>query len=214
MHMKIRELFSLEHTLAKEKLAELEYPWEALDSLGAWIAQLGDTLKDYREVQPLVWVHPTVKVAASALLVGPCIIGPETELRHGAFIRGNVLVGAGCVVGNSTELKNAILFDRAQVPHFNYVGDSILGYKAHLGAGAICSNVRGDKGLVTVGRIPTGRKKLGAMVADGAEVGCHAVLNPGTVIGRNTRVYPVSSVRGIVPANCIYKNDGTIIQME
>ena len=148
------------------------------------------------------------------LLEGPCIIGPDTELRQGAFLRGNVLIGSGCVIGNSTEVKNAILFDGVQVPHFNYVGDSILGYKAHLGAGVVCSNVRGDKGTVSVGGLSTGRKKVGAMVGDHAEIGCHTVLNPGTVIGRRTRVYPVSSVRGIVPADCIFKNNGTVIAMK
>ena len=211
---RISQLFDLEHTLAKDYLAEFVYPWEALGGIGEMILQLGPTLKDYREVQPQVWVHPTVEAAATVLLEGPCIIGPDTQLRQGAYIRGNALIGSGCVVGNSTELKNVILFDGVQVPHFNYVGDSILGYKAHLGAGAVCSNVRGDKEKVSVGGIPTGRKKVGAMVGDFAEVGCHAVLNPGTVIGRNARVYPTACVRGIVPENSIYKNDGSIVKMD
>lgn len=211
---RISELYDLEHTQAKELLERLTYPWEALGEIGDLIRRLGPALEDYRQVQPDIWVHPTAKVADSALLTGPCIIGPDTEVRHCAFIRGNVLVGSGCVVGNSTELKNAILFDGVQVPHYNYVGDSILGYKAHLGAGAVCSNVRGDKGLVTVDGIATGRKKVGAMVGDLAEVGCHAVLNPGTVIGRNARVYPTACVRGIVPAEHIYKTDGTVTEIK
>ena len=155
----------------------------------------------------------SAKIADSAVLEAPCIIGADSELRTGAYIRGSVLVGCGCVVGNSTELKKAILFDGVQVPHFNYVGDSILGYKAHLGAGVICSNVRGDKGLVSVGGIPTGRKKVGAMIGDYGEIGCNTVLNPGTVIGKNARVYPISSVRGFVPEDAIHKNDGTIVKI-
>ena len=212
--MEIDELFSLEHTLAQAYLARFRYPWAALEGLKSWILQTGPGLEGYREVQPGVWVHPSARMADSAQVAAPCIIGPDTEVRHGAFIRGSVLVGAGCVVGNSTELKNAILFDGVQVPHYNYVGDSILGYKAHLGAGAVCSNVRGDKGLVVVGGIPTGRKKLGAMVGDFGEIGCHAVLNPGAVIGRGARVYPVSSVRGMVPAGYIYKNNGTMTEIK
>ena len=209
--MKIVELFSLEHTAAKAYLEQFVYPWAALPGIGDMIRELGVKLEGYMEMRPQVWVHPTARIADSVGLTGPCIVGPDAELRHCAFIRGSVLVGSGCVVGNSTELKNAILFDGAQAPHFNYVGDSILGYKAHLGAGVVCSNVRGDKGLVVVGGIATGRKKVGAMVGDHAEIGCHAVLNPGTIIGKGARVYPVSSVRGIVPAAHIYKNDGTII---
>lgn len=211
---RISELFDLEHTQAKAYLESVSYPWQALEGLGEWISRLGPTLEGYREVQPGVWVHPSARMADSAQVAAPCIIGPDTEVRHGAFIRGSVLVGAGCVVGNSTELKNAILFDGVQVPHYNYVGDSILGYKAHLGAGAVCSNVRGDKGLVVVGGIPTGRKKVGAMVGDFGEIGCHAVLNPGTVIGRQARVYPTACVRGTVPPGYIYKNDGTMTEIK
>ena len=212
--MTIRELFSSEYTLARPYLEEFLYPWEALEGLKTWLLQLGPALGEYRELRPGVWAHPTARIADTALTEGPAIIGPETEIRQGAFIRGSALIGGGCVVGNSTELKNAILFDGVQVPHFNYVGDSILGYKAHLGAGAICSNVRGDKGLVSVAGTATGRKKVGAMIGDYAEIGCNAVLNPGTVIGKNARVYPAASVRGIVPADCIYKNDGTIVSLE
>lgn len=209
---KISELYDLEHTQAKVFLEGFAYPWQALEEIGTMILKLGPTLENYREVCPGIWIHPSARVAESAQLAAPCIIGPDTEVRHCAFIRGNALIGQGCVVGNSSEIKNAILFDGVQVPHFNYVGDSILGYKAHLGAGAVCSNVRGDKGLVSVGGIPTGRKKVGAMIGDLAEIGCHAVLNPGTVIGKGTRVYPVSSVRGVVPAESIYKSDGSIVR--
>jgi len=209
--MTIRELYSLEHTLARPWLEKFTYPWAALEGLRNWLLQLGQTLEDYEEPAAGVWVHPTARIEVTARLEAPCIIGENTQLRTGAYIRGSVLIGRDCVVGNSTELKNAILFDGVQVPHFNYAGDSILGYKAHLGAGAICSNVRGDKGLVSVGGIPTGRKKVGAMVGDFAEIGCNTVLTPGTVIGKHARIYPVSSVRGIVPANCIHKNDGTIL---
>ena len=206
-------LFDLEHTMAKEYLAGFEYPWQALEGIGDLILQLGLALgEDYRQVTPEVWVHGSAKVADTAFIAGPCIIGANTEIRPGAFLRGSILVGENCVVGNSTELKNCILFDGVQVPHYNYVGDSILGYKAHLGAGAVTSNVRGDKGLVTVQGIPTGRKKVGAMVGDFGEIGCGAVLNPGTVIGRNSQVYPLSCVRGVVGENCIYKNSGEIVK--
>ena len=212
--MTIEELFSLEYTLAREYLKQFRYPWAALEGLKNWIQLFGAALEGYQQRQPGVWVHPSAEIADTAQLTGPCIVGPETELRHGAFLRGSVLIGSRCVVGNSTEVKNAILFDGVQVPHFNYVGDSILGYRAHLGAGVICSNVRGDKGLVSVGGIPTGRKKVGAMVGDEAEIGCNTVLNPGTVIGKRTRIYPVSSVRGMVPADSVFKNDGTIYEMK
>lgn len=208
--MTIRELYSLEHTLARPWLEKFTYPWEALEGLGKWLRQFGTTLEAYEELAPGLWVHPSAGIAQSAVLEAPCIIGPNSQLRPGVYIRGSVLVGSDCVVGNSTELKNAILFDGVQVPHFNYVGDSILGYKAHLGAGVICSNVRGDKGFVSVGGIPTGRKKVGAMVGDFGEIGCNTVLNPGSVIGKHSRIHPVSSVRGIVPANAIHKNNGTI----
>ena len=213
--MKIENLYDLSHTLAKDYLAGFVYPWQALAGIGELICKLGNGLgEDYREYKPQVWVHKTAKIYPSALLSGPCIIGAGSEVRHCAFIRGNALVGENCVVGNSTELKNVILFDNVQVPHFNYVGDSILGYKAHLGAGAVTSNVRSDKALVAIHGetdIPTGIKKVGAMVGDGVEVGCNSVLNPGTVLGRFSQVYPTSCVRGVVPENCIYKNDGTVV---
>jgi len=180
------------------------------------ILQLGPTLgDDYEEVSENVWVHKTAKVFPSAYLGAPCIIGPNTEVRHGAFIRSSALVGADCVVGNSVELKNVILFDHVQTPHYNYVGDSILGYYSHMGAGSITSNVKSDKTLVVVKdgdeKIETGIKKVGAMLGDHVEVGCNSVLNPGTMIGRNSNVYPTSCVRGVVPANSIHKNNGTVV---
>ena len=207
----IKELYDLDHTLAKNYLEGYTYPWEALKGIKDLILQLGPTLgEDYNEIAPTVWVHKTAKVFPSAYIGAPCIIGAETEVRHCAFIRGSALIGEGCVVGNSTELKNVILFDKVQVPHYNYVGDSILGFKAHMGAGSITSNVKSDKSLVVIHGpedIPTGIKKVGAMLGDNVEVGCNSVLNPGTVIGRNSNVYPTSCVRGVVPAGCIYKKN-------
>ena len=211
----IESLYDLDHTLAKDYLKQYTYPWEALKGIKDFILALGPTLGgDYEEVTPQVWVHKTAWVYPSAYLGAPCIIGPEAEVRHCAFIRGSALVGAGCVVGNSTELKNVILFDKVQVPHYNYVGDSILGYKAHMGAGSITSNVKSDKSLVVIHGaedIPTGIKKVGALLGDNVEVGCNSVLNPGTVIGRNSNVYPTSCVRGVVPENSIYKKNDTIV---
>ena len=211
----IKELYDLEHTLAKSYLEGFTYPWEALKGIKDLILTLGPTLgEDYEEIAPTVWVHKTAKVFPSAYLGAPCIIGAETEVRHCAFIRGSALVGEGCVVGNSTELKNVILFDKVQVPHYNYVGDSILGYKAHMGAGSITSNVKSDKSLVVIHgpeEIPTGIKKVGALLGDCVEVGCNSVLNPGTVIGKNSNVYPTSCVRGTVPANSIYIKNDTIV---
>ena len=213
---RIDELMDLSHTLAKDYFSRFTYPWEALPGIGQMILQLGATLdpQEYDQPQEHVWVHKTAKVFPTAWLGAPCIIGPNTEVRHCAFIRGNALVGAGCVVGNSVELKNVVLFDEVQVPHYNYVGDSILGYKAHMGAGSITSNVKSDKTLVVIHgqqEIPTGIKKVGALMGDYVEVGCNSVLNPGTVIGRNASIYPVSCVRGVVPENSIYKNNGTIV---
>ena len=213
----IQDLYDLDHTLAKEYLSQFTYPWEALKGIKDMILALGETLgDDYEEVSEHVWVHKTATVFPSAYLGAPCIIGPETEVRHGAFIRGSALVGANCVVGNSAELKNVILFDHVQTPHYNYVGDSILGYYSHMGAGSITSNVKSDKQLVVVHdgteKVETGIKKFGAMLGDHVEVGCNAVCNPGTVIGRNSNIYPTSSVRGVVPANCIYKNSGEIVE--
>lgn len=212
---RITELYDLSHTAAAEFLSGFTYPWEALTGIKELIQTLGPALdkQEYTEIAPQVWVHNTAKVAPSASITGPCIIGAGTEVRHCAFIRGSALVGAGCVVGNSTELKNVILFDGVQVPHYNYVGDSILGYKAHMGAGSITSNVKSDKTLVVIHHgegIPTGIKKVGAMLGDFVEVGCNSVLNPGTVIGRNSSVYPLSCVRGVVPERSIYKTGGVI----
>lgn len=213
----ISDLFDLEHTAAKEYLSQFTYPWEALKGIKELIIRLGERLgDDYQQVSPQVWVHKTAQITPTAYLGAPCIIGPETEVRHCAFIRGSALIGAGCVVGNSAELKNVILFDGVQTPHYNYVGDSILGYKAHMGAGSITSNVKGDKSLVTVRMggeaIATGLKKMGAMLGDFAEIGCNSVLNPGTIVGRNAQVYPLSCVRGTVKANAIYKRDGEVVE--
>ncbi len=214
-----RNLFDLKHSLAGEYLAGFSYPWQSLGGIKELICRLGAELGDeYREVSPDVWVHKTAKITPTAYLGAPCIIGPGTEVRHCAFIRGSALVGENCVVGNSVELKNVILFDSVQVPHYNYVGDSILGYKAHMGAGSVTSNVKSDKSLVTVRfgkeRIETGLKKFGAMVGDFGEIGCNSVLNPGTVVGRNSNIYPTSCVRGYVPESSIFKCDGTIVRKE
>ena len=213
----INDLYDLDHTLAKDYLSQYTYPWEALKGIKDFILELGPTLDkaEYEEVSENVWVHKTAKVFPSAYLGAPCIIGPETEVRHCAFIRGSALVGANCVVGNSVELKNVILFDNVQTPHYNYVGDSILGHYSHMGAGSITSNVKSDKALVVVHNgdehIETGIKKFGAMLGDHVEVGCNAVCNPGTVIGRNSSVYPTSCVRGVVPADSIYKVNDEIV---
>lgn len=212
----IQELYDLDHTQAKSYLSQFTYPWEALKGIKDFIVQLGSTLgDDYQEVSPQVWVHRTATVAPTAYLGAPCIIGAGTEVRHCAFIRGSALVGENCVVGNSVELKNVILFDNVQTPHYNYVGDSILGYKSHMGAGSVTSNVKSDKTLVVVKdgkeQIPTGLKKFGAMLGDYVEVGCNSVLNPGTVVGRHTNIYPTSCVRGVVPANHIWKTGGVVV---
>jgi NDP-sugar pyrophosphorylase family protein len=213
--MKTTELFDLEHTLAGAFLAQFAYPWQALQGIRGLILSIGEGLgEEYEETSPSVWIHKAAKIAPSAHISGPCIIGANTQVRHCAFIRGSALVGENCVVGNSTELKNVILFDGVQVPHFNYVGDSILGYKAHLGAGAVTSNVKSDKSLVVVDGMETGLKKFGAMIGDFAEVGCNAVLNPGTIIGRNCTIYPATCVRGVVPGNSIWKTGGVIVRKE
>ncbi len=212
--IKTAELYDLRHTLAKDYLSRFVYPWEALKGIKEFVTALGKTLDpaEYEEVSPLVWVHKTANIAPTAYLGAPCVIGAETEVRHGAFIRGCALVGERCVVGNSTELKNVILFDNVQTPHYNYVGDSILGYKSHMGAGSVTSNVKSDKTLVVVkgeeGQIETGLKKMGAMLGDFVEVGCNSVLNPGTVVGPRTNIYPLSCVRGVVPPDTIWKTGG------
>lgn len=211
------DLYDLSHSIAGPWLAAYSYPWQALGGIKELILTLGPTLNsDYVEAAPQVWVHKTAVVAPTAYLGSPCIIGAGTEIRHCAFIRGSALVGENCVVGNSVELKNVILFDNVQVPHFNYVGDSILGYKSHMGAGAVTSNVKSDHSLVVVKngaeQIPTGLKKFGAMLGDFVEVGCNSVLNPGTVIGKHSNVYPTSCVRGVVPEHSIWKTGGIIVK--
>lgn len=214
---KIVHLYDLSHTQAAPLLSQYEYPWEALAKIGEFILQLGQSLPqdEYEHPSEDVWISKTAKVYPGAYIAGPAIIGPGTEVRPGAFVRGKALVGEGCVVGNSTELKNVVLFDSVQVPHYNYVGDSILGYKSHMGAGSITSNVKSDKTLVTVRgggeAIETGLKKMGAMLGDFVEVGCNSVLNPGTVIGRHSNVYPLSMVRGLIPAGHIFKRPGEVV---
>ena len=213
----IKDLYDLDHTMAGEYLSRFTYPWEALAGIKDMIIELGESLDpdEYEEREEHVWVHKTAKVFPSAYLGAPCIIGPNTEVRHCAFIRESALVGADCVVGNSVELKNVILFDNVETPHYNYVGDSILGFHAHLGAGSITSNIRSDRVDIIIHNgtesIETGLRKIGAMLGDHVEVGCNAVCNPGTVIGRNTHVYPTSCVRGVIPEGSIFKNCGDII---
>ncbi|MDE7028389.1 MAG: UDP-N-acetylglucosamine pyrophosphorylase [Lachnospiraceae bacterium] len=215
-HLQIRSLYNLAETIAAPLFDGAVYPWELLPKISAFIIKLGSTLPDetYERRGEDIWVAKSAKVAPTAYINGPCIIDEEAEIRHCAFIRGNAIVGKGAVVGNSTELKNVILFNKVQVPHYNYVGDSILGYKAHMGAGSITSNVKSDKTLVVVkspyGNIETGLKKMGAMLGDNVEVGCNSVLNPGTVIGRDSNIYPTSMVRGYVEAGSIYKKQGEI----
>ena len=217
-NIRIKDLYTLEESVAGEFLSDFEYPWEALAHIKDFILELGPKLSadEYDYKGDNVWISKTAKIYPNNYIGGPCIIGPETEVRPGAFIRGNALVGAGCVVGNSTELKNVILFNKVQVPHYNYVGDSILGFKAHMGAGSITSNVKSDKLNVVVHNegedIATGLKKFGAMLGDNVEVGCNSVLNPGTVIGKFSNVYPTSAVRGVVPEHSIYKAKGNIIK--
>ena len=214
--LQTKDLFDLSHSLAGSYLAGFAYPWQALSGIKQLILELGTALgSDYTEVSPNVWVHKTAVIAPTAYLGAPCIIGAGTEVRHCAFIRGSALVGENCVVGNSVELKNVILFDNVQVPHYNYVGDSILGYRSHMGAGSLTSNVKSDKTLVVVKspeeQIPTGLKKFGAMLGDFVEVGCNSVLNPGTVIGPHSNIYPTSCVRGVVPPESIWKTGGNIV---
>ena len=215
--LRTTDLYDMTHSLAGNYLSGFDYPWQALSGIKQLILTLGPTLgEDYTEITPTVWVPKTASVAPTAYLGAPCIIGAGTEVRHCAFIRGSALVGENCVVGNSVELKNVILFDNVQVPHYNYVGDSILGYMSHMGAGSITSNVKSDKKLVVVKngeeKMETGLKKFGAMLGDFVEIGCNSVLNPGTVIGRHSNVYPTSCVRGMIPENCIWKNSGEIIR--
>lgn len=213
---KISNLYNLDETIAKDLFEGVTYPWEVLPKISAFILQLGSTLsgEEYEKIGEDVWIARSATVAPTAYIHGPAIIGKNAEVRHCAFIRGNAIVGEGAVVGNSTELKNVVLFNKVQVPHYNYVGDSILGYKAHMGAGSITSNVKSDKKLVVVKdgreRIETGLKKFGAMLGDEVEVGCGSVLNPGTVVGQHSSIYPLSSVREVVPADSIYKKRGEV----
>lgn len=217
MKLTINDLYDLSHTKAADYLKQFTYPWEALEGIKNLILEIGPTLSpdEYDHPEEDVWIAKDAKRYPNNYIAGPCIIGHGTEVRPGAFVRGSALVGDNCVVGNSTELKNVILFDNVQVPHYNYVGDSILGYKAHMGAGSITSNVKSDKKHVVIKNegelIETGRKKVGALVGDRVEVGCNSVLNPGTVIGRDSNVYPVSCVRGVIPENCIYKEAKKIV---
>ncbi len=215
---KIKNLYNLDETIAKELLESVTYPWEALPKIEEFIIELGNKLDPdkYEKRGENIWIAKSAKVYPTAYINGPAIIGENAEVRHCAFIRGKAIVGNGAVVGNSTELKNVILFNKVQVPHYNYVGDSILGYKAHMGAGSITSNVKSDKKLVIVKngkeQIETGLKKFGAMLGDNVEVGCNSVLNPGTVVGRNTNIYPLSCVRGVIPSKSIYKNKSEIVE--
>lgn len=214
---KIENLYNLEETIAVELMKQAEYPWELLPKISSFIIELGNSLPKemFTEISKHVWIAKSASIAPTACVNGPVIIDEEAEVRHCAFIRGNAIVGKGAVVGNSTELKNVILFNKVQVPHYNYVGDSILGFKAHMGAGSITSNVKSDKSLVVVKsdteQIETGLKKFGAMLGDFVEVGCNSVLNPGTVVGRNSNIYPTSSVRGMIPENSIYKDKGEVV---
>lgn len=215
---KIGNLYNLDETIAKELLESVTYPWDALPKIAEFIVELGNKLdtNKYNKIGEDIWIAKTAKVAPTAFISGPAIIGENAEIRHCAFIRGKAIVGEGTVVGNSTELKNVILFNKVQVPHYNYVGDSILGYKSHMGAGSITSNVKSDKKLIVIKdgeeEIETGMKKIGAMLGDEVEVGCGSVLNPGTIVGKNTNIYPLSSVRGVVPEKSIYKNKNEIVE--
>jgi len=215
--LQVKNLFDLTQTLAAPWLEQIQYPWEILSNIKSLILELGAGLpkSDYEQVAEHIWIAKDALVAPSAALNGPLIIGHETEVRHCAYLRGNAFIGDGCVVGNSTELKNVILMNQVQVPHYNYVGDSVLGFKAHMGAGSITSNVKSDKSLVTVRigeeKLETGLKKFGAILGDKVEIGCNSVLNPGSIVGRSSHVYPLSMVRGIVPPNSIYKTAGEIV---
>ena len=217
---KIKNMYDLSQSIAGEYLSQFTYPWEALKGISDFIKKLGPTLDPeiYEKRGENIWVAKSATVAPTACLNGPLIIDEDAEIRHCAFIRGSAIIGKGSVVGNSTEIKNDIIFNTVQVPHYNYVGDSILGYKAHMGAGAVTSNVKADKDLVKIhaedGDIETELKKVGAFIGDEGEIGCNSVLNPGTVIGKNSNVYPLSSVRGCVNANSIYKKEGEIVEKE
>ncbi len=213
-----KNLFDLEHTIAREYLENYEYPWEALPEIKNFIRELIEKLdrNEYTEYKKDVWVHKSATIAPTADVNGPAIIGPKSEIRHCAYIRGSAIIGEGCVIGNSCEVKNAVIFDKSQVPHFNYVGDSILGFHAHMGAGSIVSNLKSDGKNVTIRvgdvKIPTNLRKFGAIIGDNVEVGCNSVLNPGTVVGKNSNIYPLARVRGLVPEQSIYKDEGIVVE--
>ena len=213
-----KNLFDLENTIAKKYLEKYEYPWEALPEIKNFIYELIKELdkNEFKEIKENVWVHSSVNIAPSALIEGPAIICKDSEIRHCAYIRGNAIIGEGCVIGNSCEVKNAIIFNKSQVPHFNYVGDSILGYHAHMGAGSIVSNLKSDGKNITVKdgeeKMETGLRKFGAIVGDNVEIGCNSVLNPGTVVGKNSNVYPLARVRGLVPSDSIYKDEDNVVK--
>ena len=214
---KITNLYDLNETIAKDIFNNCTYPWEALPNIKDFIIKLGNTLdlNEYKKIDDNIWIEKSATIAPTAYIHGPAIIGKNTEIRHCAYIRGNAIIGDNCVVGNSTELKNVILFNNVQVPHYNYVGDSILGHHSHMGAGSITSNVKSDKKLIIIKnektQIETGLKKIGAMIGDNVEIGCGSILNPGSVIGKNTNIYPLSSVRGVIPKNSIYKKENEIV---
>lgn len=211
--LRTKDMYDLSHTAAAELLADTEYPFEALPKIKETVIKIGKTLSpdEYKKLDDNVFIAKSAKIAPTACICGPCIIGPDTEVRHCAYIRGSAIIGSGCVIGNSTEIKNAIIFDGVQIPHYNYVGDSILGYKSHMGAGSIASNVRSDKKNVIIHAedksMETGLRKFGTMLADFAEVGCNSVLCPGSMVGKNSIIYPLSRVRGTVPSDSIYKGD-------
>ena len=213
-----KNLFDLEHTIAREYLENYEYPWEALPEIKNFIRELIEKLdrNEYTEYKKDVWVHKSATIAPTADVNGPAIIGPKSEIRHCAYIRGNAIIGEGCVIGNSCEVKNAVIFDKSQVPHFNYVGDSILGFHAHMGAGSIVSHLKSDGKNVTIRvgdvKIPTNLRKFGAIIGDNVEVGCNSVLNPGTIVGKNSNIYPLARVRGLVPERSIYKDEDNIVE--
>jgi len=213
-----KNLFDLDNTIAKKYLEKYEYPWEALPDIKNFILELIKDLdrNEFKEIKENVWVHNSVSIAPSALIEGPTIICKDSEIRHCAYIRGNAIIGEGCVIGNSCEVKNAVIFNKSQVPHFNYVGDSILGYHAHMGAGSIVSNLKSDGKNIIVKdgdeKMETGLRKFGAIVGDNVEIGCNSVLNPGTVVGKNSNVYPLARVRGLVPSNSIYKDEDNIVE--
>ena len=213
-----KNLFDLEHTIAREYLENYEYPWEALPDIKNFIRELIEKLdrNEYTEYKKDVWVHKSATIAPTADVNGPAIIGPKSEIRHCAYIRGNAIIGEGCVIGNSCEVKNAVIFDKSQVPHFNYVGDSILGFHTHMGAGSIVSNLKSDGKNVTIRvgdvKIPTNLRKFGAIIGDNVEVGCNSVLNPGTIVGKNSNIYPLARVRGLVPERSIYKDEDNIVE--